>query len=170
MGSTLYPDLTAQEAIEQELRGTHIMARSGNWVMWKNVGGHVGLTYFITRRYSEGVSVKGVEINMGPNETPPASIARKYIKAYNGDVDAAGGEYGAPVLRKAVAPKPKAMKPGDRFRFEDTGVRSWRDGYPWASEYTYLGGFRAERADGVLVRLHKTWRKEAKPISSLEEE
>lgn len=148
MGSTGYTGMSAQDAIALELRGTTVLARSGNWVMTRNGVGMVGLTHFLTKRYGSEVVVKATEITMGPYVTPPASIARKYVAAYDGDLEAAGGAYGAPVLRKALQPKtgPKAVPGYTVFTVE--GV-----------EYVWLGKYRARRArDGQVVRLPRNWR------------
>lgn len=168
MGWTGYPGATAQEVIAHELTGTEVLARSGNWAMWRNKSGHVGLTHFLTDRAKEHGTwwtyVKSVDITMGPNDTPPASIARKFVAAYGGDTDAAGGEYGAPVLRKALEPKPAGVKviPGyTTFTIpEDKYVSTWSDGVAFAGEYVWLGKYRARRMlDGREVRLPRNWRR-----------
>lgn len=102
MGGTVYDDMTVSEAINYELSGTTVLAKSDNWAMWRNTHGYVGLTYFIAEPYGHGTYVKGVDITAGPHATPPAGIARQYVAAYGGDVEAAGGAYGAERLRAAI--------------------------------------------------------------------
>lgn len=125
MGSTTYVGKNAQEAIAYELSGTEVLAKSGNWYMWRNEHGYIGLTYFITRKdsYRYGTNVKGVDITMGPNVTPPVRIAREYVAAYGGDIDTAGGKYGARILRKAITP------------CDDCGVRAGVKCLPHCSTY-----------------------------------
>lgn len=164
MGWTGYADLTTQEAITFELRGTSVHARTGNWVMWENENGHVGLTHFLTKRSGSTAFIKAVDITMGPLRTPPASVARKFVAAYGGDVDAAGGEYGAPILRQALAPKPRTPKPIPGYTVftipEDKYVSTWSDGVAFAGEYVWLGKYRARRMlDGRVVRLPRNWRR-----------
>lgn len=167
MGWSGHAGLTAREAVEFELRGTDVLKRVGNWVVWRNKSGHVGLTHFLTRR-SGGrrdpyVAVKAVDITMGPGSTPPKSVVVEYLKHYDGDVEAAGGTYGADILRKALAPKakPAAIVPGDTFTIPaDEYGRTWDDGQPLAGDYVWLGKYRARRAwDGVMVRLPRYWRR-----------
>lgn len=163
MGWTGYPNMKAQEAIAEELRGTEVLARSGNWVMWRNSHEHVGLTYFLTERKDGYVYVKGVDITMGPGKIPPRTIARKYLAEYGFDYDAAGGTYGADLLRRAseFVPRTKVIPGHTAFRIpEDEYGLTWADDVPMAGEYVWLGGFRALRmVDRQHVRLPRNWRR-----------
>lgn len=167
MGWTGYPGLTAREAVEFELRGVQVLKRSGNWAVWRNDSGYVGLTYFITQRsggrHAPTVAVKPVDIGMGPGVTPPKAVAVEYLKHYNGDVETAGGTYGADLLRKAVEPKRKPhtpILPGYTvFTIPDTYTGQWSDNVPMAGTYIWLGRYKAQRSDGARVTLPRWWRK-----------
>lgn len=147
----------AQELIAGELRGVEVLGRSGNWVVWRNEAGHVGLTYFITERNGGASYVKPVDIGMGPNKTPPASIARKYLAYYDNDYDKAGGVCGAPVLRRSMEPKVE-VSVGDRVYLAYPDCYKMPDGSGAEGWYVYLGKYRARREDGTLMALTKNWK------------
>ncbi len=163
MGWTGYYGLTAQEAIAAEMRGTEIIKRSGNWIVFRNQYGHVGLTHFLTQRSRDEVFVKDVDITMGPGIVPPRAIAQAYVDLYDGDIDKAGGHYGADVLREALEKRSQKdkvdIKPGATFALDTEGT--WSDGEPMRGEYTYLGKYRARRDDGITVKLPRWWRRRA---------
>lgn len=160
MGSTSYTNTTAEAAKQMELIGCEVLARSGNWYIFKNPSGYIGLTHFIVQRYGNEVNVKAVDITMGPLVTPPKSIAKKFVAYYNGNAYEAGGEYGAPVLRQALSENGKAPKKyarGDKFVVEHLG--HWDSGAPVSGTYTFISAFRARRETGEYVRLPRTWRR-----------
>lgn len=168
MGSTSYRGMTAGEAKDRELTGCDILAKSGNWYVYRSRHGEhpeknpVGLTYFIVRRFGDGVNVKAVDITGGPYSIPPASIVRTYLAYYDGDIDKAGGPYGAPILRKALEPR-LTLTHGDvvTVAAEDaygTPWGNWTDGPPVAGTYTFIRGYRFRRSDGIAVRFPKDWK------------
>lgn len=161
MGWTVHHGLNAQESIAAEMAGTEIIKRQGDWICFRNRHGHVGLVYFLTQRHGHEVAVKDVDITMGPGVVPPRVVAKVYVDLYDGDVEKAGGTYGADLLREALAPKkPTAnIKPGDSFWFDTE--QSWSDGRAMRGEYVYKGKYRAERYDGATVRLPRNWRNRA---------
>lgn len=164
MGWTGYYGLTAQEAIQRELDDYEltVIKRSGNWILSRNSGGHIGLIHFLTQRHDGQALVKPIEITMGPGIVPPRAIAQAYVDYYDGDIDKAGGHYGAEILRTALAPKRNDVtniRPGMTFTMSEGGT--WSDGTPFGGEYTYLGKYRARRDDGITVKLPRWWRRRA---------
>jgi hypothetical protein len=96
---------------------------------------------------------------MGPIHDPPPSLARKLVELYNGDIDKAGGSYGAANLRRALQPQPKAPRVGDTLTF-NAGAETWSDGVAVTGTYIYLGKYRARRTtDQRVVGLPRTWRR-----------
>ncbi len=157
MGSTTYRDLTAEQAKNLELSGCEVLAKSGNWYIYRTPSGFVGLVHFLVQRYADGVNVKAVDIDMGPTVTPPKRIAEKFLEYYDGDVEAAGGVYGGVVLRQALSEQNVRYDRGQKFVVKREG--RWDDGAPLDGTYTFIAKFRAVRSDGVLVRLPRTWRR-----------
>lgn len=162
MGWTSVRGMTADELRAEELRGCTIVKKTGSWylITREGMGQPAALIYFMARRYGDEVAVKDVSIEMGPGVTPPRAIAKAYVDFFGGDIDKAGGTYGADLLREALEGSPTAkIKVGDTFRFE--GERQWSDGHPWAGEYVWLGKYRALRSDGRTVQLPRSWRRQA---------
>lgn len=156
MGYTGYSTSDTQYALAQEMGSTEVLAASGNWRLWRNTHGYTGLTYFIVERAAGRVYVKGVDITEGPFATPPAHLARKLVAAHGGDVDAAGGHFGADLLRKALQPRRKVAK-GDLVRVTK-GAGHWAPGVGVAGDYRFAGGYRAWREGIGYVRLPRDWR------------
>ena len=160
MGWTGSTSETAQQIITSELQGVEVLGRSGNWVIWKKEEGHVGLTYFITKNYGRtggGVAVKAVSIGEGPYQTPPASIAKKYLGYYGNDYEKAGGKYGAPILAKAMEPKVK-VEVGEKMYLKYPANYQMPDGSSPSGWYIYLGKYRAKTEAGKTIGLTKNWK------------
>lgn len=148
---------TTQDAINDEYSGVEILRQSGNWVLCRTPNGFVSLDRILIERHDGGIFIKEVPITWGPNDVPPAAIARAYIALFDGDIEKAGGQYGTGLLRAALKPR-VALTAGSRMRFSAPGY--WSDGVAIAGDYTYLGKFRARRSDGQTVRLPRSWRRQ----------
>lgn len=161
MGATGYYGLTAEQAKAEEVRGFDVVKKAGNW--WLCVpqtpipDRPALLFYFKTERYGDEISVKTMSIDEGPYGAAPSKpIAELFVAYYGGDVDKAGGHYGAPILKEVLASTPVKLKKGQRFVVTGSGRN-----YPFGTAdrtYTYLGGYTALTDDGLRVRLWKTFR------------
>lgn len=160
MGYTVTPGLTTEQAITDAIRGCPLIAKSGKWRLVENTSGQVILVYFVTEgRYPE-VAIKPVSADMGPFQIAPKGIFNKYVELVPeplNDHDARWRER----CREKHAKGAKTLPVGGKFTISDNhGYQpTWSDGAPIAGTYTYLGKFRAERYDGITVRLPKEWRK-----------
>lgn len=163
MGTTVYPaGLTRDQVRDREFTGLTVTARKGNWTIACNDDGRPYLCYTrITGSIANGLAVKTLTIYEGPAYgNPPRTLAQAYLDYFDGDADAAGGTYGAPMLREAIAGRSRTattLTPGDRINVATTG--EWSDGKPFPGVYTYLKGYRFRRSDGAQVRFSKTWRR-----------
>ena len=131
MGSTGYYGLTTEQAKQEEVRGFNVIRKSGNW--WLCVRPDADypafLYYFRTSRNGNWISVKTMNIDEGPYAPAPSrSLVELYVAYFGGDVDRAGGRYGAPILREVLASKPVKLKQGQRIVVTNSG-RS----YPFGS-------------------------------------
>jgi hypothetical protein len=102
MGTLFYYGLNAEQAKQDEMRGCEILDRSGNWFVYKQAIGTVGLVYFKVTSQRNGTAVKPIEIQEGPRQRLPKRIAKSYLSHHGDDFDEAGGRAGAPILRAAL--------------------------------------------------------------------
>ena len=149
---------TATEAIEHEMTGCEVLAKSGAWRLWRNEHGHVGLTYFLTDRFHGQLTVKGISAASGPHEVPTRNILNKYLALTpdreRTDYESEWLDRCATALdRKDAA---KNLVPGDSIRLDSAiyfsdGVHE--DGFAWQGKYLARRNY-----DASLVRLPKNWR------------
>lgn len=162
MGWTGHFGVTAAEAIDYELQGCEILAKSGSWRLIRFDTGEqtkTTLVHCLTKRYGKEVTTKIVSATEGPFGTPPKAIFNKYIT----EVPEPDGTWDA-IFRERVqaehAEQKTTLGAGDAFTITAGYQPTWSDGAPIAGTYTFLGKFRARRYDGVTVRLPRGWRKE----------
>ena len=149
---------TTEQAIEHEMTGCEVLAKSGAWRLWRNEHGYVGLTHFLVERHDGQVYVAGISAASGPHDVPPRSILCKYLAHTSGnertDHESEWLDKCATVLdRKDAA---KKLQPGDSIRLESAiyfsdGVHE--DGFAWQGKYLARRNY-----DAMLVRLPKNWR------------
>lgn len=156
MGYTFYPGLTRAQAVNRAFTadGIEIIAKSGNWRLYRMPGSDPMLTVALVERHNGDYGVKLVDITAGPRVIPPAALARRYVAHYGGEITVAGGAYGTTVLRAALAGDYKS--PGARVVLADEGT--WSDGVPFAGEYCWHKATQFVRLrDYTLVRFGNNW-------------
>ena len=165
MGTTVYPaGLTRDQVRDREFIGLTVTARKGNWVIACNDDGRPYLCYTrITGSIASGLAVKTMTIQEGPAYgNPPRALALEYLAYFDGDADAAGGAYGAPMLREAIEGRSRTgtvtLSRGDRITV-DQGDSTWSDDQPITGTYTFIKGYRFRRQDGVGVVFPKNWKR-----------
>lgn len=104
MGYTVYPTgTTPDEARTREFYGCEVIASSKAWTLARFPNGKVGLFYTRIERDRYGTAAKTMHISEGPlYGNPPRALASAYVELNDGDIDTAGGPYGAPMLRAAL--------------------------------------------------------------------
>ena len=159
MGWTAYTNgETAEQAIEHEMSGCEVLAKSGKWRLWRNPDGYVGLTLFLTERHAGEIAVKDVSATSGPHDVPTRAMLCKYLaltsRRERNEYESEWLNKCATVLNRRDATK--KLQPGDSIRLESPlpfsdGVQE--DGFYWAGKY-----LARRNCDAMIVRLPKNWR------------
>jgi len=158
MGWTGYFDMTAAQAIDYELQGWDLLAKSGRWRLIEK-DGKVLFCECLTERHGNETCVKIVTADMGPLGTPPKGIFDKYLAA-KPETDSEWEDKFRERCANELANPPEALTAGDKFTVTGGSYNpNWSDGQPITGTYTFLGKFRAKRYDGRIVCLPRAWRK-----------